>query len=880
MLRVPGYLFPRLFLSSLVAALPVVAIFAWTLLDEVQQSRQAATASVLAHSTDIARRVDATLLRLNVVADVLLARDEVARMDSERCGEGLRDLPRVDPLILNVGLFDREGRALCLSRKLEVMPPTFRNTAWFREAMVHDRRVFTAPYFSPASKRLVLSMASPVRDGNGQRIGILGMSIDLERLSASLHAERLPPDAAVALMAANGTIVARLPDPPRWIGKSTTEAVMQATAGAASRATFDAVGGDGVLRTIGYAAVGSEGWRVYTGVPAEHFDALMHQSSERALMVLTAALLLVALASWAGARWLAEPLQRLTLTVRRLAAGDESAVADENLPGEAGQLGAEFNHMVRSLVAARNVERMSNERFMRLFSVIPVAAAVVDAQDGRLLEVNDTFCRQHGIAHDAALGRRLAEVGLVLPEPEAAELDRRLRAAEEVRGFEATVRDSASRERSVLLSAEPIDWGGRPSALTVQVDLTEQREIERQRQESARLQAANAAKTEFLSRMSHELRTPMNAILGFTQLLRRNPDGRLGENQLRQLGLVEQAGRQLTALIEDVLDVSRIEAGQLQLTLTSLDLRTFADEARHLSEGAARDAGVRLLPLRTDAGPLQVQADPTRLRQVLTNLLSNAIKYNRVGGEVELWLTRDEPWVQLEVRDTGIGMSERQLTALFEPFNRLGREQSRVSGTGIGLVLTRQLVRLQGGTLEVESVEDRGTTVRLRLPATSIQTTRPESPTADAASQSPAPRGRVLYIEDNPINSLVVEELLQTWPDVSLTLAADGRSGLARLRELRPDVVLLDMQLPDMSGIEVLRRIRTDPQTRKLPVICLSASAMPYEVEAARAAGADDFWAKPFDFETFTSGLRARLRTGQAPASEHASEIAREARDR
>jgi CheY-like chemotaxis protein/anti-sigma regulatory factor (Ser/Thr protein kinase) len=249
-----------------------------------------------------------------------------------------------------------------------------------------------------------------------------------------------------------------------------------------------------------------------------------------------------------------------------------------------------------------------------------------------------------------------------------------------------------------------------------------------------------------------------------------------------------------------------------------------------------------------------LHTDPARLRQVLLNLVSNAIQYNRPGGWVRIEWVWEPPCVRILVRDNGQGMSPQQQAGLFQPFNRLGREHGGVPGLGIGLVRSRQLVGLMGGELTLQSQAGEGTVAQVTLPLA-------HAPLAavDESLQAAEPQGLVLYIEDNTINAILVEQLLARWPGVQLVVAADGGSGLERAHALHPDLVLLDMQLPDMEGLEVLRRLKSDEATRDLVVVILSANAVHEDMVAAHAAGAVDYWTKPIDFDRFVDGMRRLL---------------------
>jgi CheY-like chemotaxis protein/anti-sigma regulatory factor (Ser/Thr protein kinase) len=406
-------------------------------------------------------------------------------------------------------------------------------------------------------------------------------------------------------------------------------------------------------------------------------------------------------------------------------------------------------------------------------------------------------------------------------------------------------------------------------------DLGDQRRARAALQAQLTAEAASQAKTEFLSRMSHELRTPLNAVLGFAQLLQAGAGRQLDERGQMQLEQIRQAGWHLLALINDVLDVSRIETGAIHVEARMIELRSLLDEVIEMSGAQAQAHGVSLrLSEREALDGCRACGDPVRLRQVLLNLISNAIKYNRPGGQVRLGAGTSGARVTIRVEDNGLGMTRQQLEHLYEPFNRLGRERGGVEGSGIGLVLTRQLVMLMRGTIEVFSEPGQGTLVTLMLPADEAGSGMPCSPSSAtaASSSTPAPAlrdtrrpasrqptGCVLYIEDNEVNHLVVEQLLARWPKVHLVRADDGASGLRLARSMMPSLVLLDMQLPDMDGTEVLQALRGDASTQALPVVALSASAMPQEIERARLAGAQDYWTKPLDFDHFLASMERLL---------------------
>jgi PAS domain S-box-containing protein len=520
-----------------------------------------------------------------------------------------------------------------------------------------------------------------------------------------------------------------------------------------------------------------------------------------------------------------------------------------------------FDREAERLESARQV-KAGLDRFTRLFEAAPMPAAIISIDDRCLLDVNDAMCELHRATRDELIGRSTESLAHRAVDEDRGRFYETLARDGRVRNLVLRMADPQRGPRAELMNAEPIDYLGRPCVIFISLDISEMQAAEKARDALMEVQAASHAKTQFLSSMSHELRTPLNAVLGFSSLLRHQAADRLTPQQLEQLDHIQQAGWHLLRLINDVLDVSRIEAGQLGIELRGVELAPLIDEAIQMSQPLATRARVTLRAHYRDAAPAWVLADATRLRQVVLNLLSNATKYNREDGAVDISLTRRDGHVEIEVADTGLGMDAGQLAHLFEPFNRLGRERQGFEGTGIGLALARQLMLLMNGQVHVSSEPGRGTRVALTLPDAiglpPLSAVVAPSSTPVAADGTP-PCGTVLYIEDNAVNSLLVEHLLARWSGVQFVGAVDGSTGLQAAIALRPDLVLLDMQLPDLDGMLVLKRLREHPDLRDTPVIVLSANAMPEEIARARAHGAADYWTKPLDFQRFLAGVARML---------------------
>ena len=378
-------------------------------------------------------------------------------------------------------------------------------------------------------------------------------------------------------------------------------------------------------------------------------------------------------------------------------------------------------------------------------------------------------------------------------------------------------------------------------------DASALRQAEAARSAQAAAEAANQAKAEFLSQLSHELRTPLNAVLGFAQVMLDDRVCPLPEPHHSHANYLRTAGRHLERLISDLLDMARIETGQIRVQTTPIRLAPVVAEALDVAAPSAALGRVLLAALASPPPMTEVLADPTRLRQVLFNLVSNAIKYNRPGGRVWVEYSETPGGVCVTVADDGMGMTPEQLGRLFEPYDRLGREFSGIDGMGIGLVVSRQLVRLMAGQLEISSQPGRGTRAQLTLPSAPSLPLPSEAHRPAAAGDLAHLGGRVLSVEDNPVNQLLIQAVFNRWPLVSLQHAADGASAMVLALQQPPDLVLLDMHLPDTDGLSLLARLRSHAALKSIPVVALSANALPADVRRALDAGVQAYLTKPLD---------------------------------
>jgi PAS domain S-box-containing protein len=514
---------------------------------------------------------------------------------------------------------------------------------------------------------------------------------------------------------------------------------------------------------------------------------------------------------------------------------------------------AQFRAEVAERRRAEAAQQETRERLQGILDNAPLGVLFLDHR-GEVIEGNARFCQMTGLAPDRLVGTSVLEFAHPDDREPLVAVRRDLvagAASRTVAGLrlQAPGEDGQWTPVRLIASALRDDNGRVLRVVAVVEDVADQLRLQASEQARQRAEEANRAKNEFLSRMSHELRTPLNAMIGFAQLLGMDRDPALAPHQQEWVRLIQRAGWHLLDLINETLDLSRIESGSVSLALEPVDMRALAEAALALVASAASQRGIQIEVI-AEPGVPAAMGDAMRLRQVLTNLLTNAIKYNRPGGSVRVHVARaGNTAVRVAVRDTGLGMDAAQMERLFQPYNRLGREHSGIEGTGIGLVISQGLLGLMGGSLAVESQLAVGSTFTFTLPATHERVAvEPE-----AAVSRPAPYAQRLvhYIEDNPTNVEVMRGILGQRPQVRLAVSMLGLDGLAAIRSEPPDLILLDMQLPDISGVELLRHMKNDDALAQIPVIVVSADATPDHLRAALTLGALQYLTKPVDVALF-----------------------------
>jgi len=518
---------------------------------------------------------------------------------------------------------------------------------------------------------------------------------------------------------------------------------------------------------------------------------------------------------------------------------------------------AELRREVGERQRTEEALRASEQQLQAILDTARVGIVKTDLE-GRILKANPAYGRLLGYGEDELRQRTVGQI----THP-----DDRIEDARLIDGMRRGECDVYRREKRYLAKDGTVvhvqltvallrDAAGQPEfTVGVVEDIGEQLRLAEAERARELAESSNRAKSDFVSRMSHELRTPLNAMLGFAQLLGLDRKPALAEHQRAWAAQIQQAGWHLLHMINDTLDLSRIESGVLKLEPVALELAPLVSAAMAMVDAAAEKRGLRI-EQKLDRRARTVMGDETRIKQVLTNLLSNAVKYNVDGGSVTLRTRAAEgDVIEIAVSDTGLGMTRAQMDDLFQPYNRLGRERSAVEGTGIGLVISRRLAELMGGSLRAQSVAGEGSTFILTLPRASDG----EAGLSTGGELQAAPaeyRQRLVhYIEDNETNIEVMRGMLLRRPQVQLGVSMNGLDGLAAVRLHRPSLILLDMHLPDIDGLELLRHLKDDDELGSIPVVVVSADATTAHVEAALTAGAAHYVTKPVNLPNFLAIL-------------------------
>jgi PAS domain S-box-containing protein len=608
-------------------------------------------------------------------------------------------------------------------------------------------------------------------------------------------------------------------------------------------------------------------------------------------------------------RRILQPLQIFEEGTKQLAQGNYSHRLKLAQQDEVGDLAATFDAMIvrvekvamelemhRDSLAAVVLARTSElskakdvaetlSQYSRSLIEASLDPLVTISAQGKITDVNEASVQATGVPRAQLIG---TDFSIYFTEPDKARTGYQQVFSEGlVRDYPLAIRHTTGQVMDVLYNAAVYtdNQGQVLGVFAAARDITERNLLDQVLHKknvelelaSAAAEKANLGKSDFLSSMSHELRTPLNAILGFAQLIESGtPAPTLV--QMRSLDQILKGGWYLLELINEILDLAQIESGKTMLSLEPVSVIEVMRECQSMVEPQAQKRGISMKFLPFESACF-VKADQTRMKQVVINLLSNAIKYNKLGGTVKLeCVLLPSRAVRICIQDSGVGMTPEQLAQLFQPFNRLGKEASQEEGTGIGLVVTKRLVELMGGTIGVESNVGMGSLFWIEFslteaPQLAIQDAE-QATLARPLVSDDTPQRTLLYVEDNPANLALIEQLVARRADLRMLSAADGNLGIEFAHAYQPDVILMDIHLPGISGLEAMKILRADPLTAHIPIIALSANALPRDIEMGLASGFFSYLTKPIKLDELTANLDLALKscaTGFPPAMPKAS---------
>ena len=779
-------------------------------------------------------------------------------------------------------------------------------TRGFRRAMStlsQELSPFSA--YVPSANRLAAFLVQPLME-NGRPVGALAIQMNVGHLQQVVTDRTGLGETGETVLAKRNSDTVLYTAPLARVADAAFKAQIPfSLAALPMRNALSGERGDGVvLDYVGVEVVAawrylpSLGWGMVVKKDMAEVSRPIRDLSRAALAALITVSLLSSLVAFFLGRGITRPISRLGQATAAIAEGDLIQRVDAGRHDELGRLAGAFNRMVDRLqaehenleekVRARTAEfqqanqrlEVSEQRYRILVEHAPEAIVVFDAESGRFVDANDNALRLFGMTREEILRATPADLSPPLqPDGHASSVLGMERINEALNGvtpvFDWVHRNAAGEDIpcEMRLVRLPAAEGRLVRGSITDISAHKQAELELKRLNDelearvlqrtmelsvamAEAERANMAKSEFLSRMSHELRTPLNAILGFGQLLEL---AALPDDQGDNVHEVLHAGRHLLELINEVLDLARIESGKFTISLEPLALQVLIGDCLALIRPQAEARGIVIDAAEHDCR-CQVRADRTRLKQVLLNLLSNAVKYNSPLGRISVTCVAQGDHVQIRVSDTGAGLTPKQLARLFKPFERLDADSTDIEGTGIGLALSKRLVEMMDGEIGVESTPGIGSTfwVSLAQATGELETTEPESP-SEAEPTARQGQFNVLCIEDNPANLRLIERILASRSDIRLLSAGAPGQGLELARAYRPALILLDINLPDMDGYAVMECLRESPLTRDIPVIAISANAMPQDLERGKAAGFANYLTKPLDIGQFLSVVESTL---------------------
>lgn len=840
----------------------------------------------------------------------------------------IRNMSR-DYLTRSWGLSDW-GSRLQLTRTASDYDP--RQRPWYQTAAEVGKLVWVDPYIARFNQELFISANQPLFDRRGNFVGVTNVTLSLTDVGEFLSSLEVGDNGQTFIIEQNGLLVATSTEQSLFLQKQEPERISSINSeDPLTRAvaqylnqqygSFSGVPIEKLLRFrnpengqryfVRVDPTDRQGrglnWLVVSVIPEADFMEEINSNTRTTLLLCLGALGLAILSGVVTSRWITRPILQLSQAANALSSGDWEQEVSCVRNDELGTLATAFQRMREQLKQShqdlesysRQLEQKveertrevqeSEEKFSKAFRSSPEPIAIASFSDGRILEVNDSFLQLTGYPLAEVLQKTAAELNLWANSEDESEVVRLLNDTGMVRNLEVNCHTRSDEIRTLLLSAEIIELNQQPCVLFVLSDISDRKQTEAELEKAKEAaEVANHAKSAFLANMSHELRTPLNAILGFSQLIARNP---VYASASKEVEIITRSGEHLLALINDILDMSKIEAGQITLTPTSFDLYSLLDTLEDMLRLRAPTKSLYLRFERSADLPQYIHTDEKKLRQVLINLLGNALKFTD-SGHVRLRVGRenvrsspapvpdappDAPSEQtqllfFEVEDTGCGIAPDEIEQLFNPFVQTESGRRSQQGTGLGLSISRKFVQLMGGDITVTSVLGKGSRFRFTIwvePAIAEEITPQKSARRVIGLAPDQPNYRILVVDEVPENRLLMRQLLEPI-GFQVFEAEHGKTAIVQWEAHAPHLIWMDMRMPVMDGYEATRRIKQSAEAKQqsdssnleapFPVIiALSASALDKDGASILASGCDDFVRKPFHEATIWAKMAEHL---------------------